>query len=46
MTNRNCQAVGCYDAIEAHKLYSPSNSYGGSQKVTHPGAMLQKSYPS
>lgn len=24
MTNRYCQAVGCYDAIEAHKRYSPS----------------------
>jgi len=23
MTNRYCQAVGCYDAIEAHKSYSP-----------------------
>jgi site-specific recombinase XerD len=23
MTNRYCQAVGCYDAVEAHKLYSP-----------------------
>jgi site-specific recombinase XerD len=23
MTNRYCQAVGCYDAIEAHKRYSP-----------------------
>ena len=23
MTNRYCQAVGCYDAIEAHKAYSP-----------------------
>jgi integrase/recombinase XerC len=23
MTNRYCQAVGCYDAIEAHKKYSP-----------------------
>jgi len=23
MTNRYCQAVGCYDAIESHKKYSP-----------------------
>jgi len=23
MTNRYCQAVGCYDAVESHKLYSP-----------------------
>jgi integrase/recombinase XerC len=23
MTNRYCQAVGCYDAIEAHKRFSP-----------------------
>jgi integrase/recombinase XerC/integrase/recombinase XerD len=23
MTNRYCQAVGCYDAIESHKQYSP-----------------------
>jgi hypothetical protein len=23
MPNRYCQAVGCYDAIESHKLYSP-----------------------
>ncbi len=23
MTNRYCQAVGCYDAVEAHKIYSP-----------------------
>ena len=23
MTNRYCQAVGCYDAIEAHRQYSP-----------------------
>ncbi|MFC1956918.1 tyrosine recombinase XerC [Chloroflexota bacterium] len=26
MTNRYCQAVGCYDAIEAHKRYSPGDS--------------------
>ena len=25
MTNRYCQAVGCYDAIESHKLYSPAD---------------------
>ncbi len=25
MTNRYCQAVGCYDAIEAHKRYSPGD---------------------
>ena len=23
MTNRYCQAVGCFDAVEAHKIYSP-----------------------
>ena len=23
MTNRYCQAVGCYDAVEAHNGYSP-----------------------
>ena len=23
MTNRYCQAVGCYDVIESHKRYSP-----------------------
>ena len=23
MTNRYCQAVGCYDAIESHKKYGP-----------------------
>ncbi|MFC1974365.1 tyrosine recombinase XerC, partial [Chloroflexota bacterium] len=23
MTNRYCQAVGCYDALESHKRYSP-----------------------
>ena len=26
MTNRYCQAVGCYDAVEAHKLYSPMDN--------------------
>ena len=26
MTNRYCQAIGCYDAIEAHKRYSPVDS--------------------
>jgi site-specific recombinase XerD len=26
MTNRYCQAVGCLDAIEAHKLYSPMDN--------------------
>ena len=25
MTNRYCQAVGCYDAIEAHKRFSPGD---------------------
>ncbi len=29
MTNRYCQAVGCYDAIESHKLYSPVDNMGG-----------------
>jgi site-specific recombinase XerD len=28
MTNRYCQAVGCYDAIEAHKKYSPVDGLG------------------
>ncbi|MFC1894007.1 tyrosine-type recombinase/integrase [Chloroflexota bacterium] len=23
MTNRYCQAVGCYDAVESHRKYSP-----------------------
>jgi len=23
MTSRYCQAVGCYDVIEAHKRYNP-----------------------
>jgi hypothetical protein len=26
MTNRYCQAVGCYDAVEAHKIHSPIDS--------------------
>jgi len=26
MTNRYCQAVGCYDAIEAHKRFSPGDN--------------------
>jgi len=25
MTNKYCQAVGCYDAVEAHKRYSPGD---------------------
>ena len=29
MTNRYCQAVGCYDAIESHKRYSPVDNMGG-----------------
>ena len=28
MTNRYCQAVGCYDAIESHKKYSPVDNLG------------------
>lgn len=28
MTNRYCQAVGSYDAIESHKLYSPVDRLG------------------
>jgi len=28
MTNRYCQAVGCYDAVEAHKQYSPVDRLG------------------
>ena len=27
MTNRYCQAVGCYDAVEAHKRYSPVDNF-------------------
>ncbi len=26
MTNRYCQAVGCYDAVESHRKYSPVDS--------------------
>jgi len=26
MTNRNCQAVGFYDAVEAHKRYNRVNN--------------------
>ncbi|MHA1973024.1 MAG: tyrosine-type recombinase/integrase [Candidatus Hodarchaeales archaeon] len=26
MTNRYCQAVGCYDAIEAHRKFSPGDN--------------------
>ncbi len=29
MTNRYCQAVGCYDAIESHKKYSPVDRLRG-----------------
>jgi hypothetical protein len=25
MTNRYCQAVGCYDAVEAHRRFSPGD---------------------
>jgi integrase/recombinase XerC len=28
MTNRYCQAVGCYDAIESHKKFSPVDNLG------------------
>jgi hypothetical protein len=28
MTNIYCQAVGCYDAVEARKLYSPVDRIG------------------
>ena len=28
MTNRYCQAVGCYDAVEAHKKFSPVDNIG------------------
>jgi site-specific recombinase XerD len=28
MTNRYCQAVGCYDAIESHKEYGPVDRLG------------------
>ncbi|MFC1962919.1 tyrosine-type recombinase/integrase, partial [Chloroflexota bacterium] len=28
MTNRYCQAVGCYDALESHKRYSPIDNLG------------------
>ncbi len=26
MTNRYCQAVGCYDVVEAHKRNSPMDN--------------------
>jgi len=26
ITNRYCQAVGCYDAVEAHKRYNRVNN--------------------
>lgn len=29
MTNRYCQAVGCYDAVGAHKRYSPVDRLHG-----------------
>jgi len=29
VTNSYCQAVGCYDAIEAHKHYSPADRLHG-----------------
>jgi site-specific recombinase XerD len=29
ITNRYCQAVGCYDAVEAHKRYSPVDNFSG-----------------
>jgi site-specific recombinase XerD len=28
MTNRYCQAVGCYDAVESHKEYGPVDRLG------------------
>ncbi len=28
MTNRYCQAIGCYDAIESHRKYSPIDNLG------------------
>ena len=27
MTNRYCPAVGCYDAVEAHKRYNRVNNF-------------------
>jgi site-specific recombinase XerD len=30
MTNRYCQAVGCYDAVEAHKKFSPVDNFKSS----------------
>lgn len=27
--NQYCQAVRCYDAVEAHKKYSPVDRLGG-----------------
>ena len=27
ITNRYCQAVGCYDTVEAHKRYSPVDNF-------------------
>jgi len=26
VTKRYCQAVGCYDGVEAHKRYSPTDN--------------------
>lgn len=28
MSNRYCQAVGCYDAMETHRIYSPIDNLG------------------
>ena len=33
MTNRYCQAVGCYDAVEAHKRFSPMDNLGFKKSV-------------
>ena len=35
MTNRNCQAVGCYDAVEAQKRHSPIEYTALHIKVFH-----------
>lgn len=33
MTNRYCQAVGCCDAVEAHKAYGLVDNLGSKYKI-------------
>jgi len=44
MTSCNCQVVMMVS--RRINYIAPSNNYGGSRKVSHFLAMLQKSYPS